>query len=343
MTIPQHRSTVAPLLPGSFVPQHILVTGGAGYIGSCLIRDFANNSRFAGMTIRILDNMQRGGYAALMDLPAHAHYQFIEGDILDPAVMRRALEGVDAVIHLAAIVKTPFSFDHPSWTEQVNHWGTARLVEHCLEEGVTRFVLTSSASVYGPGGPFGEDFVCRPIGPYAQSKWRAEHSVLSAADRGLRPTVLRLGTVFGCAPVMRFDAVANRFAYLAGVNRPLTVYGTGEQIRPLIHVSDASAVIRFCLAHAAETSGEVYNAVGENASVLEMVEAVRSAKPDVRVHMTEQDVLAHFSLAVDGHKLERLGWEPRYSIEAGMAELIAQFRNIDPHAIRDALSIENSS
>lgn len=253
----------------------------------------AGDPRLTGLTIRILDSLQRGGYQALMDLPEEGHYQFLEGNILDPTAVWRALESVEAVVHLAAVVKTPFSFDHPAWTEQVNHWGTVRLVEHCLEAGVTRFLFANSASVYGPGGPFDEASVYRPVGPYAQSKWRAEQAVLTAAERGLRSTILRLATIFGHAPIMRFDAVANRFAYLAGVGRSLTVYGTGEQTRPLIHVRDASEAIRFCLTHEAETVGAVFNVVGENASVLDLVEAMRKVKLAVRVHYTEQDVLTH--------------------------------------------------
>lgn len=307
----------------------ILVTGGAGYLGSQLIRDLVVDPHLAGATIRILDNLQQGRHEALMDLPEEGHYQFLEADILDPTAVRRALEGVDAVVHLAAVVKTPFSFDHPVWTEQVNHWGTARLVEHCLEAGVPRFLFASSASVYGPGGPFDEASTCRPIGPYTQSKWQAEQAVLAAVERGLRPTILRLATVFGYAPTMRFDAVANRFAYLAGVSRPLTVYGTGEQTRPLIHVRDASAAIRFCLAHETETAGAVFNVVGENASVLDLMMAVREVKPDVRVHYTEQDVLTHLSFSTDSRKLQRLEWRPLYTAKTGIAEVIARFRHVD--------------
>ncbi len=325
------REAKHPATPGAGRPPTIhtlLVTGGCGYVGGQLIRDLAEDRSFAGVTIRILDNMQRPGYPALMDLPPTGRYEFIEGDILDPAAARRALEGVDAVVHLAALAKTPFSFDHPAWTEQVNHWGTAQLVEHCLELGVRRFIFASSASVYGPGGPFREEDQCRPVGPYAQSKWRAEQVVRVAASRGLRPTILRLATVFGHAPTMRFDAVPNRFAYLAGVGRPLTVFGTGEQTRPLVHVRDASAAIRFCLQRPELTEGETFNVVGENASVLDLVNAVRAARPDVEVRYTAQDVLTHLSCAVDGHKLGALGWEPHYSIEAGMMEVIARFRNI---------------
>ncbi|HHH41980.1 MAG TPA: SDR family NAD-dependent epimerase/dehydratase [Chloroflexi bacterium] len=306
----------------------ILITGGCGYIGSQLIRDLAGDPRFADVIIRILDNMQRGGYPALMNLPTEGRYQFIEGDILDPVTVRWALRGVDAVVHLAAVVRTPFSYDHPAWMEQVNHWGTAQLVEQCLDAQVTRFFFASSASVYGPGGVFEETSACRPVGPYAQSKWRAERVVMAARERGLRPTILRLATAFGYAPTMRFDAVANRFAYLAGIGRPLTVYGTGEQIRPLIHVRDVSRAIRFCLAHSEDTEDHIFNVVGENASVLDIVEAVRSVKPEVRIHYTEQDVLTHLSFAIDGRKFEEMGWEPRYTVETGMAEVLALFKGL---------------
>ena len=108
-------------------------------------------------------------------------------------------------------------------------------------------------------------------------------------------TFLRLGSVFGWAPAVRFDAVANRLAYLAGVRRPLTVYGAGEQRRPLLHVADASHAVRFALAHAEQVAGGLYNVVGENARVLDVVAALRALQPATQVHFTEQDVLTHFA------------------------------------------------
>jgi UDP-glucose 4-epimerase len=306
----------------------ILVTGGCGYVGSQLIRDLARDNRFQELTIRILDNMQEKKYQALMDLPAQGEYDFVEGDILDPAAVDFALQDVDAVIHLAAVVQTPMSFENPTWVEQINHWGTARLVESCLEMGVKKLVYASSAAVYGPGGPFREDSVCRPFGAYAQSKYKGECSVLMASQRGLKPVVLRLGSVFGPAPSVRFDAVANRFAYLAGSNRPLTVFGQGDQVRPFIHVKDASEVIRFCLERLSDDNGEIFNAVGENASVLDLVETVQRIQPDVEVRYTAQDVLTHLSLKVDPGKLLAKGWEAKYSLKDGLGELIAGFSSL---------------
>jgi len=306
----------------------ILVTGGAGYIGSRLIRDLAADPAFANDTIRILDNLQRETYNTLLDLPESGRYQFIEGDILDNAGMARALRDVWAVVHMAAIVRTPLSFGPTGWIEQVNHWGTANLVEAAANAGVQYCVYTSSASVYGPvdaikSQPFRESDICRPVGLYAESKLKGERHVLQ--DR-MPATILRLSPVFGLAPAVRFDAVANRFAYLSSIHRALTVYGDGQQVRPQLHVSDASSAIRFALTHSAEMMGGIYNVSAENVSVLEVVEAIRALKPDVEVRYTEQDVFTHLSYAVDGGKFSALGWYPQVGLEAGLAELLDHMR-----------------
>lgn len=323
----------------------ILITGGAGYIGSRLIRDLVADPAFADSTIRIYDNLHRETYGTLVDLPREARLQFIEGDILDNAGMRRALEGVSAVVHMAAIVRTPLSFGPTGWLEQVNHWGTANLVETAAAAGVRHLVYTGSAAVYGPintgGSPFRESDSCRPVGLYAESKLRAERRVIAAHEQGrLLTTVLRLGPVFGIAPAVRFDAVANRFAYLASIYRPLTIYGDGAQLRPQLHISDASSAIRFALTHADSVAGEVYNVVTENTSVLGVAEAIRAQRPGVELRYTEQDVLTHLSFAIDGGKLNALGWYPQVSVEAGLAEMLDRMRGFQPFVPGRAVEIE---
>lgn len=299
----------------------LLVTGGLGYLGSRLLRDVAG--AFPGAHVRVLDNLHTHGQRALMELPEGASYEFVEGDVLDPGVTRYALRDVDAVIHLAALVRTPMSFEHPTWTLQVNHWGTSALAEACLKADVRRLVFASSTAVYGPGGPFDETAACRPLGPYAESKRGAERALEGARERGLDVSVLRLGMLYGPAPVLRFDGFVNRLAFLAGTGRPLTVHGDGAQRRPVLHVEDAS---RALLAQvAADLPTPLANVVEASLSVREVADALTRARPGVRVLMTDQDVLNYLSFEVDAARLRGTGWAPRRRLEEALAELLERF------------------
>jgi UDP-glucose 4-epimerase len=309
----------------------ILVTGGAGYIGCQFIRDLATDPRYSDCTIRVYDNLRRDHLCGLMDLPAGGRYEMIEGDILDRLNLERAMLGASVVVHLAAIVSTPLNFDHPEWTEQVNHWGTAAVVECALSTGVSRLLYASSSSVYGPGGPFRETDRCHPVGPYAISKLRGEEQVLRAPF-----TVVRLGTVFGNAPAMRFDGIANRLAYLAGVKRPMVIHGSGEQIRPLIHVRDASAVLRLCLAES-KTEGEIINAVTMNPSIQEIAYTLQNIEPRATLRYTDQDILTELSFEVDSTKLMGMGFRPQFGLEEGLGEVVARLSGFE--AVRSDAAI----
>ncbi len=309
----------------------IVVTGGCGYLGSQLIRDLATRIDGEAPRIRIMDNLYGGQVRALMGLPAKGDYEYIEGDIMDPAVLRLALQDADIVIHLAAIVRSPMNFDDPIWLSQVNQWGTAHLVEAALNAGVDHLIFTSSIAVYGPGGPYSETDVCRPQGPYAQSKHAAEAYALKAHARGLRTTVLRLGMIYGMAPVMRFDAVANRLAYLAGVQRPLTVYGDGRQKRPFLHVRDASAALLHALQRPADhEDAHLFNVTGDNVSILELVRVIEALRPGIGVRYSEQDIRTHYSFGASTDRFQRYGWRPRVTLEAGLGEIIQRFSGLKP-------------
>jgi UDP-glucose 4-epimerase len=143
-----------------------------------------------------------------------------------------------------------------------------------------------------------------------------------------------LGTLFGLAPVTRFDAVANRFAYLAGVRHPITVYGDGSQRRPLVHVIDASAALVHLLKMAPAETETVYNLVGTTVSVTEIVDAIHQTAPTAAVQFNDQDILNHISFDVDSAKLRETGWQPKISLSEGLGDIINRFtglRRFMPH------------
>lgn len=300
----------------------ILLTGACGYLGSSLIKELIE--KYPNKIIRILDNLQNQGYEALMNLPK-AEIEFIEGDILDAQTVEYVLENVELVIHMAAIVTTPMNFEHPTWVHQINHWASTQLAEVCRANNI-KFIYTSSTAVYGPGGPFVETNQCKPIGPYASSKRNAEKDIERAGERGLEYMILRLGSLFGKAPITRFDGVANRMTYLAGVGRALTVYGSGEQRRPVVHVTDASQAIIASIENF--EIGKTYNVVSDNPSVLEIVNILQAIKPDLTVRFTEQDVLNHLTFSVNSSLFQLTGWTPKIDLHDGLGDLLASFQNV---------------
>jgi len=309
----------------------ILVTGGCGYLGSQLIRDFYELKNELGSipTIRILDNMESGKHNAIMNLPPDGKYQFIEGDILDPAALRRSLDGVDVVVHLAAKVNTPLSFNNPGWVQQVNQWGTAALVDACAEKGVQRIIYTSDTAVYGPGITATEGDVCKPLGSYAQSKFEGEKYIQLGTNRGVNSTILRFGTFCGRSTVTRFESVANKLAFYAGVNRALTVYGDGKQTRPFITIKDASDAILFSILNSEDTSNAIFNVASENFTVLDIVERIQTNKPETRVRYVEQDIRTRYNYEASSNKFHSIGWKPKYPIYDALEDIINLFQGFD--------------
>ena len=308
----------------------LLVTGGCGYLGAHLLREIAKDGHYENARVRVLDNLSSGTQTALMDLPKGPRYEFIEGDILAPAVAQHALDGVDVVLHLAALVGTPFAFDQPASIQQVNHWGTVRLLEHCREAGVRRFLYPSSVSVYGPGGVFSEAMECRPLGPYSRSKFAAESAVIAANSPDLATTVLRIATLYGGEPcIARFEAVANRLVYLAGTARSLTVFGSGEQQRPLVHANDAARALLYAL-ESDTMAGETYNVVENNPSIESLARMVADLQPGARIRYTDQDYREHISLSVSGDKIHAAGWAPEERLVEGLKDLLGHFRGLSP-------------
>lgn len=304
----------------------VLVTGGLGYLGSMLIRELPNSPAFSGEKIRILDNFRQPRYHALWNLPSYGDYEFVEGDIRDPEVVEAAVEDVDVVFHLAAITNASETFDIEEKTWEVNHDGALTVYEAAREEGCSQFVNASTCSVYGTTDELiGEQDDCDPESPYGEAKLSAEQEMLERHEGQMGLTALRLGTVYGWTPGMRFDTVVDKFALLAATGQALTVYeGAEQQERPYLHVRDATRSMRFAATDLGD--GEKYNVVGQNAELQDVVAAIEENFPDVEVGYTSVEHLDQLSYVVSDEKIRSEGFETAHDLDQGARELADKFR-----------------
>lgn len=304
----------------------VLVAGGVGYIGSLLVRDLAKDYK----NIRILDNLSRGTYTSLMDLPRSAEYTFVEGDTRSPEDVRKALKGADTVIDLAGVTNAPASFKRKKLTKDVNYNGLKNLVREATKRRIKRYIYTSSCSVYGTtSGIVNETYKGKPESPYGFYKLKADRFLMGIHAKGkMNITSLRIGTVYGYSVGMRFDTVVDKFIYQACIREPLAVYKNAWSLkRPYLHVKDAVRAILFALDRPI-TGGQVYNVVGQNASVGEIVGLIKRYIPETKISLTKSKVLNQLSFEVDSSKIRSLGFEPRHNLNYGVKELILKFGDL---------------
>ncbi len=268
----------------------------------------------------------RERYVSLMDLPPDGNYEFVEGDIRKDEDLDRTFRDVEEVVDLAGITNAPLSFERKDLTFDVNVNGGRKVVEQAARHEVDRLVYSSTASVYGPtSGLVDETSPCKPISPYGESKLRAEEAVLKAGKSGLNTTVLRLGTVFGYSIGMRFDTVVDRFAYLACIGMPLTVWESARrEKRPYLHLQDSTKALAFALERN-DMKGEIYNVVGENASIERITTVIREIVPNAQVLVTPTPSLNQVSYELDASKIAGLGFHPKRSLEEGVKEIADKF------------------
>jgi nucleoside-diphosphate-sugar epimerase len=301
----------------------ILVTGGAGYIGSTLVPLLLEE----GHHVRVLDALLHGG-EPLLGVWAHPNFEFLRGDISDPGTRKAALEQREAVVHLAAIVGDPACARQPDVARAVNLDSSLALIEEARSAGVSRFVFASTCSNYGKMKDstqyVDEDSELAPVSLYAETKVAVENALLASGRTATWcPTPLRFATVFGLSPRMRFDLTVNEFTMEMLTRKHLKVYG--EQFwRPYVHVRDAARGIRLILSSPAEkVGGRVFN-VGDttqNFTKQNLVEMIAPYAPDAVVefvHKTEdpRDYRVTFTRIAD-----QLGYKITRTVAEGIGEV----------------------
>lgn len=291
----------------------VAVTGGAGYVGSALVPFLIGR----GYEVSVVDLFLYGEdvFNGIGSPPA---LRKVKGDIRDESLLRRALRGVECVIHLACISNDPsFELD-PALGRSINYeafLGLLRVVREC---GVRRFIYASSSSVYGVRSEpnVREDSPCEPLTDYSRYKLECEQVLRTGDLGGCESVVLRPATVCGYAPRMRLDLTVNILTIHALARKEIIVFG-GKQLRPNINIKDMVDVYRVLLeAPGEKVAGETFNAGYENHSVGEIAEMVREAVGDPEVTVRMEPTADHRSYHINSDKIaERLGFRARWTIQ----------------------------
>lgn len=311
----------------------LLVTGGAGYIGSCVVEELLN----AGHEVTVLDNFLFGKES--LDFAA-GKITLIEGDVRNSADVAYALKGCEAVVHLAGIVGEPACLKNPIANYTVNVEST-RTIVNCMTDPeldlVPNLIYASSCSLYGNvKGLFDavtEGTPINPLSAYAYGKQRSEEIIWAKAEEEPRfiPTVLRLTTLFGWSHRPRLDLVTNLFTYKALTEGALTLFGDGSQFRSLIHVRDvASAMAAVVDAPQFIRDRKIFHCGDErnNKSLKEIAELVKDQLPDTQINFKAGADTDRRDYKIDCNLIRNvLNWERSFSVEDGIQDILENLRS----------------
>ena len=318
------------------LPQHILVTGGAGYIGSLLTGELLR----LGAHVTVVDELLFGG-ESLLGYVSHPNFHFVKGNVWEPRTVRHSIREdwpkPEAVIHLAAIVGFPACQAvgrQVAWRYNVE--ATERVYEEAAALGVKRMVLASTYSNYGlspDGVPVSETSPLTPQSLYAETKIAAERYLLGQKDGACAPLIFRLATLYGISPRTRFDLIINQFVLDAYTKRELLIYQRGYS-RSFIHIRDVvQAFILGLIAPEEKVRGQVYNVGSEkgNHTKDEIVGFILKRLPETVVQykdMTFGGDMRDITVSFDKIRT-MLGFEAHFTAEDGIREVL--------HAIRTGL------
>lgn len=309
--------------------RHVLVAGGAGYIGSVLVRELLAGD----CAVRVLDALLYGNGESLAAVAEHEQFTFARGDVRSPEDVRAALEGVSDVVMLASLVGDPVCKRNPELAKRINLDGTRNVIEAARSAEVERLVFASTCSNYGLRSdeePAAEDDELHPLSLYAETKVEMEREILRSSEaEPFAPTVLRLATAFGISPRMRFDLTVSEFTRELTLGGRLEVYDA-DTWRPYCHVADIAAAIGAVLdAPIEQVRGEVFNVGGDegNHTKRSIVESALDAlEGQGEVTWTEGGADARNYRVSFAKIREALGFAPKHTVPGSISRLVAGLR-----------------
>ncbi len=311
----------------------VLVTGGAGYLGSHLVPMLLEE----GHTVRVFDRFCFGE-TALEAVSGRPDCEIIHGDVRRLQESAGLLQGIDAVIHLAALSNDPSCALDEDMAEDVNVESTRELVNLSLQSSVKRFIYASTCSVYGQGAfeQLDELSPANPVSPYGATCLRAEQALLGMRNARFEPVVARLATLFGWSGRMRFDLAVNQMAAMALRTGTIQVFGGGSQWRPFLHVRDAARALLLLLHAPEDVSGEIYNvgSDGLNFRIASLAEKIAAFFPNAALDTRrDDDDVRTFHVRFEKFA-KAFQFEPEHTLADGVAELRARLdaEPIDPTA-----------
>lgn len=288
---------------------NILITGGAGYLGSILTRKLLDK----GHKVRVLDDLWYGS-ESIQECQKNDNFELVKDDLRNLTTTVRAMKDVDGVIHLASIVGMPASSIEPRTSEEINYLATKNIAELCTLHKIPTYIFSSTCSIYGsqPDKLITEKSDVAPMDFYADQKYLSERAI-SWLNKA--PTILRFGTLFGYSPRMRFDLVINLFIAQALIKNKITVFG-GNQYRPFLHVNDAAESLVFAFEN--DLTG-TYNVISENLTILDAAKKISKLSGcEIEISHENEDKRNY---KVSGEKINRMGFVPQFSIEDAFNEI----------------------
>lgn len=314
--------------------KRVLVIGGAGYIGSALLPKLLDK----GYEVRLLDQLLFGEdpIAAVID---HPKLEIIHGDFRHVDKVVEAMQDVDAVIHLGAIVGDPACSLDEDLTIDVNLSATRMIAELAKSAGVRRFIFASTCSVYGATEEtLDERSVVRPISLYGHTKLASEKVLLGMANDQFRPSIVRFSTIYGLSGRTRFDLVVNLLTAKAKIDGKITVFG-GDQWRPFVHVDDAAlAVSKILDAPIDVVGGEIYNvgADEQNYTITQIGKMVHEQVVSAELQINSDDTDKRNYRVSFAKIRNQLGFKPQWTIEMGIQQVLEAISNGEVDDYTDA-------